>query len=240
MSGLERLASARLAELAGSAEPAAPVASAAAAVRTGPVESSSDTGPEAAAAGGSRSALLAMVQEGEYFTVIARGTRAFRLKDSLGMQYLARLIAEPGQEIHVLDLVSAGRTGAEEAPIDTGDAGPLLDDAARDTYRRRLEDLRDTLTEAESFGDATRAASAREEIDFLGTELARALGLGGRGRRVGSAAERARTAVQRRIKNAIDRIVEAAPELGPALGRAVRTGNFCVYRPEPGDHSQPT
>jgi len=154
------------------------------------------------------------------------------MKDSLGMQYLARLIADPGRELHVLDLVATGRGGADDVAIDTGDAGELLDDEARADYRRRLDDLRETLAEAESFGDAARATRAREEIDFLGAELGRAVGLGGRARRAGSAAERARSAVQRRIKNAIVRIAEADPGLGSTLGRVIKTGNFCVYRPE--------
>jgi tetratricopeptide (TPR) repeat protein len=175
---------------------------------------------------------LAMTLEGEYWTLTGPSGVAFRLKDSLGLQYLARLVAEPGREIHVLDLVGGG--AADDAPIDTGDAGELLDDEARDEYRRRLDDLRDTLAEAESFGDGARAVKARAEIDFLANELGRAVGLGGRARRAGSAAERARSAVQRRIKNALVRIGEAAPDLAPRLARAVRTGNFCVYRPDAG------
>ena len=95
--------------------------------------------------------------------------------------------------------------------VDAGDAGELLDDEARAEYRRRLEDLRESVAEAESFGDAARARRARAEIDFLGAELGRAVGLGGRQRRAGGAAERARSAVQRRIKNALDRIAEASP-----------------------------
>jgi hypothetical protein len=57
------------------------------------------------------------------------------------------------------------------------------------------------------------------------------VGLGGRSRRAGSAAERARSAVQRRIKNALERIEETSPTLGAHLARSVKTGNFCVYRP---------
>jgi len=156
------------------------------------------------------------------------------LKDSLGIQYLVRLLEAPGREIHVLDLVgerSAAAGGVNEA-IDTGDAGELLDDEARRSYQRRLEDLEETVAEAESFGDAARAARAREEIEMLGAELGRAVGLGGRARRAGGAAERARSAVQRRIKNAIERIAEHAPALAGVLSRTVRTGNYCVYRPE--------
>ncbi len=67
---------------------------------------------------------------------------------------------------------------------------------------------------------------------MLAAELGRAVGLGGRSRRAGAAAERARSAVQRRIKNALDRIAEHAPALAAYLGKTVRTGNFCVFRPE--------
>ena len=41
-------------------------------------------------------------REGEYWTVVFGGD-AFRLKDSKGLQHLARLLAEPGREFHVLD-----------------------------------------------------------------------------------------------------------------------------------------
>jgi tetratricopeptide (TPR) repeat protein len=185
-----------------------------------PVEKVTAPGGEAA---------FSMVAEGEYWTVAYQGGTV-RLKDSLGMQYLARLVAESGKEIHALDLVG-GRRGGEAEPIDVGDAGEALDDEARDSYRSRLEDLREEQAEAESFGDAARAARAREEIEFLGAELGRAVGLGGRARRTGSAAERARIAVQRRIKNAIGRIGESAPALAEYLSRTVKTGNFCVFRP---------
>lgn len=117
------------------------------------------------------------------------------MKDSRGIGYLAPLLAQPGREIHALDLVAmqvggrAGRGGS--------DAGALLDPVAKEAYRRRLEDLRDELAEAESFGDAERAARAEGEITFLAHELAGAVGLGGRDRRAASDAERARQAVSK-------------------------------------------
>jgi len=190
-------------------------------------------GESGATATGAPAVALSLTLEGEFWTVTSPGGQTFRLKDSLGLQYLARLVAEPGREIHVLELVR-GTSSADEPVIDGGDAGELLDDEARAEYGRRLEDLRESVAEAESFGDSARAANAREEIEFLAAELGRAVGLGGRARRAGSAAERARSAVQRRIKNALARLGEAAPELAPFLAKAVRTGNYCVYRPPPG------
>jgi hypothetical protein len=177
---------------------------------------------------------LAFTLEGEVWS-IAAGTESCRLKDTLGLRYLFRLIAQPGSEVHVLDLVGErpATSGAPGEAIDLGDSGELLDDEARESYKRRLEDLKDTLEEAESFGDAARAARARAEMEALAGELGRAVGLGGRARRAGGAAERARSAVQRRIKNAIERIGEHAPDLAAYLSRTVRTGNFCIFRPEP-------
>jgi hypothetical protein len=61
------------------------------------------------------------------------------------------------------------------------------------------------------------------------TELSRAVGLSGRARRAKSASERARTAVQRRLRDAIERIEAAAPEVGRHLRDTIKTGTFCVY-----------
>jgi hypothetical protein len=44
-------------------------------------------------------------REGSFWTVAWDDT-VIRLKDNRGLQYLAQLLARPGQEIHVLDLVA--------------------------------------------------------------------------------------------------------------------------------------
>jgi hypothetical protein len=154
--------------------------------------------------------------------------KTFRMRDSRGMQMLARLIAVPGREIHVLDLM--GASGAEQ-PVDSGDCGEALDERGRREYRRRLESLRAQLEEAESHHDLAGAEAAREEIEQLSAELSRAFGLGGRARRMGSNVERARVNVQRRLKHAVERIAQECPAAGKHLNWAVRTGSFCSYRP---------
>jgi hypothetical protein len=169
-------------------------------------------------------ATFTMVLEGEYYAVVtARGP--LRFKVTRGMQYLARLVGNPGMELHVLDL--AGSTDH----ADRGDAGELLDGAAFRAYRTRLEQLQDRLEDAEARGDATTAASARDEMETIASELTKATGKGGKPRRAESAVDRARSAVQRRIKDALDRIAEQDAELGAWLRRAVTTGNYCIYRP---------
>jgi hypothetical protein len=143
------------------------------------------------------------------------------------LQPLARLVAEPDREIHAREL--SGERPGDNA--DRGDAGELLDQQARKEYAAQLKELRAEQDEAESFGDLGRVARLREEIEFLTAELSRAVGLGGRARRAGSANERARVAVQRRIRDAIQRVEANAPVIGQHLAATVYTGAFCVYRP---------
>ena len=113
------------------------------------------------------------------------------------------------------------------------DAGPILDRQAKIEYKRRLDDLRTELEEAERFHDPLRAERARAEIDALAQQLASAVGLGGRNRRTGSEAERARCAVTKRIKDSINKIGQAIPSLRRHLIARVKTGYFCSYNPDP-------
>jgi hypothetical protein len=167
-----------------------------------------------------------LAREGEIW-VCAFGDKTFNLKDTKGVQLLARLVAEPGTAVHALDL-----TGARaDDTIDLGDAGEILDDTARTQYRRRIEELRAEIDEAEGFNDPGRAARARDELEVITAELSRAFGLGGRKRRSGSAAERARVNVQRRLRDAVKRIAEQSPEAGKHLDWALKTGMYCTYDP---------
>jgi predicted ATPase len=170
-------------------------------------------------------------REGQFWTLSYRG-RTIRLKHAKGLQDLARLISMPGHEIHVLDLAGGGAAPSGQALRRAGDLGDMLDAQARAEYRRRLAELEDDIADAEQFADLGRAEKSRAERDFIATELAAALGLGGRPRRAGDPAERARKAVAGRIRLTIGRIDEAAPDLARHLANAVHTGTFCVYRPE--------
>ena len=111
----------------------------------------------------------------------------------------------------------------------------MIDERAKTAYRRRLAELRRELEESEAWADLERAARIRAEIDVLTAELARAVGLGGRVRRAGSPAERARVNVTRAIKAAISHIGQQSPALCRHLEHRVCTGTFCVYLPDPGD-----
>ena len=60
-------------------------------------------------------------------------------------------------------------------------------------------------------------------------ELTAAAGLGGRPRRLGSEAERARLNVTRAIRSAISRIHDHAPDAAAHLNQTIRTGSRCSY-----------
>jgi tetratricopeptide (TPR) repeat protein len=180
-------------------------------------------------------------REGDYWS-IAFDRRTTRLRDAKGLRYLARLLTQPGREIHALDLVIEDERAASphdgeldrEAPLALSrDAGEVLDRRAKEAYRRRLAEIESDLEEARQCGDAYRTEQAMAERRFLARELARAVGLGGRDRRVGSNAERARASVTLAIRRAMGRIRAAHPALGAHLDRTIRTGTFCVYLPDP-------
>jgi tetratricopeptide (TPR) repeat protein len=162
-------------------------------------------------------------REGELWAIVKSDGRALRLKPSKGLAYLHQLMQQPGRPLHVLELA-----GIEHY---TGDAGAVLDPRAKLEYRQRLADLREAHAEAESFGDPTRAGEVQREIDALAEQLARAVGLGGRDRRAASDVERTRVNIQRRLKDAIERIASADPATGRYLAATVETGTYCVYRP---------
>jgi hypothetical protein len=180
-------------------------------------------------------------REGDYWTVVFEA-QTVRMRDLKGMHYLARLLADPGREYHVLDLVGANtqsgaqldsRQGARMPRPALGDAGEMLDVRARDAYRRRLAEIDEDLEQARTIGDTEQAAQAEVERDFLLRELARAFGLSGRDRRAASASERARSGVTRAIRQTITRITEHHPQLGEHLSRTIRTGTYCAYLPDP-------
>ena len=71
--------------------------------------------------------------------------RSFRLKDLRGLRMLAQLVDQPGREIHALDLgVRGRRRRAAAVAADLGDAGEVIDLRARDAYKARIDELRES------------------------------------------------------------------------------------------------
>jgi hypothetical protein len=189
-------------------------------------------------------------REGDYWT-IAYEEAVFRLKDSVGLHYLAELLSSPGKEVLATDLVATVRgnltgpfpqssslidrqereSGSLNVRGQTGEA--VLDPQARTAYRHRLEELRDELEEARGFNDFERASRVQEEIDLLSSELTKGVGLSGRGRKNASQVERARLSVTRAIRTAVRNIAKNSRSLGSYLDTTIKTGTFCSYAPDP-------
>ena len=141
-----------------------------------------------------------------------------------GLQDIAQLLARPTEELHCVAL--AGQ------PAGTGSGTEVLDESARRAYRTRLHEIETELTEAGDANDSGRTERLEEERERLLDEMRKATGLGGRDRKMGDAAERARSAVTWRIRSAIKKLQPAHPALARHLEHSIRTGVFCSYAPE--------
>lgn len=140
--------------------------------------------------------------------------------DRIGVRHLIQLLANPGRSISALEL-----TGSM-----TGEAGQqLLDDDARTAYRRQAEARQGELALAELDEDLARGEYLRDQIAALTEELEKSTGIGGRPRYFPDSGERARTAVRKAIKRAIDELTAAEPVIGERIRATVTTGSTCCY-----------
>jgi tetratricopeptide (TPR) repeat protein len=178
-------------------------------------------------------------REGDCWSIAFAGSTV-RIRDLKGMHYLARMLTEPGREWHAVDLAQDGAGGVavhvadpDLATSGNSDSGEVLDAAAKEAYRRRLADIEADIEDARASADLGRLSQASGEREFLVRELSRAVGLGGRDRRIGSTSERARASVTRAIRQAITRIRQHHPALAKHLDHAVHTGTYCSYAPDP-------
>jgi hypothetical protein len=189
------------------------------------------------------------LHQNDYWVIRYHGQDTL-LKSTRGLHCLAVLLREPRREFHVSELVATFRkapipasgvtargrlraVGDQLVAAGFSDAGPVLDAEAKAQYKRRLNDLRQDLSEAEKFNDLGRAAKAQDEMHAIALHLASAVGLGGRDRKTSSDAERARSAVTKCVKNAIQKVGDAIPSLGHHLAARIKTGYFCSYNPHP-------
>jgi TolB-like protein len=141
-----------------------------------------------------------------------------------GFQDIAQLLARPGEELHCLAL--SGR------PASAGRGVEILDDQARRAYRARLREIEAELAEAARANDPGRAGPLEEEKERLLDEMRKAIGLGGRDRKMGDSSERARSAITWRIRHAIKKLELVHPTLARHLRVSIKTGFFCSYQPE--------
>jgi hypothetical protein len=183
-------------------------------------------------------------KEGEYWTIVFE-QKTIRLRNSLGVRCIARLLENPERQLLALDLLAfvrggfdlEGSAGNQDVngliQLRPSDLGPHLDQTAKSAYRERLMDLRHELEDAKQFNDMGRVSMIEEEISAIARELASAVGLGKRDRRMGSDVERARVSATNAIRGVLRKMSPQHPSLARYLTTTIRTGSFCGYFPDP-------
>lgn len=152
------------------------------------------------------------------------------MPDAKGLRDLHTLLSHPGDDLSAVTLLDPA--GGEMVIAARGFGGdPVLDDEAKARYRRRLDRLDEEIDRAAELGDDRRAAEFSRERAALLDELRTAAGLGGRTRRLGDEAERARKTVTARIRDSLRKLAALHPELAAHLRESVTTGAHCSYRP---------
>jgi len=181
------------------------------------------------------------IQPNDYWTIRYQGHVGL-IKSTRGLHYLAILLRDPGREFHVRELLahpldasapSAGVAVPEQVTGGLFYGFPVLDAQAKAEYKRRINELRDELEEAEQVNYAHRKTEIQNELQAICHHLAYAVGLRGKDRKTCSDTERARSAITKCIKKAIRKIGEAIPSLGYHLADSTKTGYFCSYNPHP-------
>jgi hypothetical protein len=173
---------------------------------------------------------VACIRQGRNWRIDAGG-RSAAVEHSVGMLYLAVLVANPRQEIPAIDLVAGLAALSDAGNRTTMSEQPTLDHEAMRAYRRRLDQLQDEIADLESRDESEVAARCRTERDWLENELANAIKLSGRSRSFADEGERARISVGKAIRRALARVMDVDLLIGDHLHRTVRTGVRCSYWP---------
>ncbi|MFI2210278.1 ATP-binding protein [Streptomyces sp. NPDC020141] len=158
------------------------------------------------------------------------GGREAHMPDAKGLRDLHTLLGRPGDDLSAVSLLAPEAGPAAVAARSLG-GDPVLDERAKLHYRRRLERLDEEIDRAAELGDDRRAREFTRERTALLDELRTAAGLGGRTRRLGDEAERARKTVTARIRDTLRKLEPVHPELAAHMRESVTTGAYCSYRP---------
>jgi hypothetical protein len=167
--------------------------------------------------------------EGEFWTLAFQG-KTVRLKDRVGLAYIAQLLSHKRREVPVAllkALVTKNRGVKPSAGVE------VLDEQAMEQYRRRFEDLMEFLSKAELNGDAIAQERLRGEIAILGQQIASASGLGSRKRTIDDDSERIRKSVTNAVSKVVTLLEKKHPTLARHLDLSIDTGGSCIYAPDP-------
>jgi hypothetical protein len=171
-----------------------------------------------------------------------------------GLDYLAYLLRHPGQAFEVQDLDSMIRGNLGPAPdadavlaLGEGDDGfrvGWIGDAGELTTKETIKILRGRQRELEAQLKIALASETTDAVSRIQTEhaaikryLRETVDHHGRPRKAADSKEKARINVRRLVGRAIEQIEQKHPALAAHLEISVRTGDFCIYDPVPGDRT---
>ncbi|GIJ56040.1 hypothetical protein [Virgisporangium aurantiacum] len=161
--------------------------------------------------------------------LVRYGRRTALIPHSVGMSYLAALLTDPSRDVSALDLSAGPDTRSRTRR--TGHA--VLDQAAVQQYRRRVEQLTERLDRLRTgrAEESEELAAVTAERDWILGELRSATGITGRIRSFTTESERARIAVGKAIRRALATVDRADSVIATHLRASIHTGTRCSYRP---------
>ncbi len=192
--------------------------------------------------------------EQDYWQIHFRGT-PYSIKQSVGMRYITLLIERAYNdetEIHVVDLLYLvkGRPNEKNPELSrmtkeqlseigfdvTGlDVGlDVITPEGKERVKKLVQQLERQIEDAEEYGHTAEALRLREKKEALEDYIQKALGLGGRRRKVSDSNEKARKSVSKAIDNTLIRMGKnEEDQLAVYLDAHLDKGLFCSFRKDP-------
>lgn len=193
-------------------------------------------------------------REGEMWVLRFRGGRAFGMKPQKGLDYIRELLRRPGETLSAFVLrdtcdggpISAGtaeeKVGRDTSGFATTPDGRLslssrpssstlaVDQKTIDSIRREIRRLQESRDEAAEFGHDDEVLRLEQEIEKCAAYLKESVGLGGSARREGPEQKRARDAVSKAVKRAVQDLARHSEPLADHLKENLDLGFFLRYR----------
>ncbi len=168
-----------------------------------------------------------------------------------GAQYINLLLAHPGRETSVFEIVCGNAFGAAGSATDAGlskeeiddrfqvgqgvplgDAGFVADRKAVDQYRARYQELTTEKAEAEDVADHQRIEEIEDELAQIAAAITGAVGKDGKLRKAVDTRKNVRDAFRNAVNRAIKQLEKYDKSLALHLKGTIKYGNEAVYRPD--------
>ena len=189
----------------------------------------------------------AFVREEDYWDITFEKQKLKPIKHHGGFVYIQHLLQNPGNIVGALDLSllnnpapplysqSTSNTSdlkiEENTSVSSGDAGDSIDNLAKKTSQKRLNEIPKEINEAERNDDTKRAKELRDEEKDIEHYLRGAIGLYGRSRKLDNIDDKPRSAVTKAINRAYTSLESKCPELVAHLKKNSMGAKFS-YNPE--------